>query len=265
MNEWSWGNFVATDGCDARLVDITKRGARWQIDLMQGLSLYCAGRPVPLVSTSARLLTFLALHETPLQRSYVAGTLWPNCTQERSAASLRSALWRLRQCGDGLIDSDGRHIQLFYDVQVDYRQALACASQLLDFPSGHHGSHEKTIALLGRDLVPDCCDDEWLLVERERWRQLRLHALDVLCDKLASDGRHAAALQAALAAVRIEPLREAAHRALVKIHLTEGNRSEALRERDGYVDLLRRELGISPSALFHEMLDFGSTMAAFSS
>ena len=52
---------------------------------------------------------------------------------------------------------------------------------------------------------------------------LRLHALETASTLLTEQGRMAEAAQAALAAVQAEPLRESAARALVKVHLAEGN------------------------------------------
>jgi DNA-binding SARP family transcriptional activator len=60
--------------------------------------------------------------------------------------------------------------------------------------------------------------DDWVLLERERLRRLRLHALEVLADKLVREGRYGEAVQATYAAVRTEPLRESAHRAVVRVH-----------------------------------------------
>ncbi|HEY6203669.1 MAG TPA: bacterial transcriptional activator domain-containing protein [Candidatus Limnocylindria bacterium] len=84
-------------------------------------------------------------------------------------------------------------------------------------------------ALTGGELLADWCD-EWVLLERERLRQLRLHALEVLTQRLVTVGRYADAMEVALAALRSEPLRESAHRAVISVHLAEGNRSEALRQ-----------------------------------
>jgi hypothetical protein len=52
---------------------------------------------------------------------------------------------------------------------------------------------------------------------------------------------------AAQAAIRAEPLRESAHAAPIRIHLAEGNQSEALREFDRYRRLLQAELGLQPT------------------
>ncbi|MFJ8532871.1 hypothetical protein [Streptomyces sp. NPDC093591] len=52
-----------------------------------------------------------------------------------------------------------------------------------------------------------------MLFERERLNQLRLYAVDSLVDELTRQGSPALDLEAAHASVRIEPLRESAHRA----------------------------------------------------
>ena len=96
------------------------------------------------------------------------------------------------------------------------------------------------------DLLPDWYE-EWLLVERESHRQLRLHALETLCERLTRVGRLHKALEVGLAAVAGEPLRESAHRAVVSVHLEEGNVSEAIRQYRLYRQLVGTELGIEPS------------------
>jgi len=87
----------------------------------------------------------------------------------------------------------------------------------------------------------------FLLVERERFRQFRLHALERWSRDLREHGQHAAAIDAGLAAVAIEPLRESAQVMLIRAHLAEGNVSEAFRQIDRYRRLLDEELGIGLS------------------
>jgi len=99
---------------------------------------------------------------------------------------------------------------------------------------------------LGGDLLPDWYDD-WVLVERERLRQLRLHALEALAISRMEAGRHGEAAGAALSAVSIEPLRESAQRVLIRVHLAEGNVGEAVRQYHSYKQLLLEELGLAPS------------------
>ena len=82
---------------------------------------------------------------------------------------------------------------------------------------------------------------------RERIRQLRLHALETLGQRLIDQGRPAQAIEVGLAAVAADPLRESAHRVIVSAHLAEGNRSEALRQYRTFERLLDEQLGVGPS------------------
>ena len=110
------------------------------------------------------------------------------------------------------------------------------------------------LANLAGELLPDWYDD-WLQDEREELRQTRLHALESLARALSESGRHADAIQAALAAIRLEPLRETAHHTLIEIHLAEGNRSEACRQFQRCLRLLREELGVEPSDSMRLLLE----------
>jgi DNA-binding SARP family transcriptional activator len=215
------------------------------LSLLNAFELQCDGRRVSLPLSAQRLLAFVALHERPLLRVYVAGTLWIDASDERAGASLRSSLWRLNRPGHALVEATSTHLRLAPGVHVDVHGASALARRLLD---GGAGAEEldAASALLGGELLPDWYDD-WLLFERERFRQLSLHALEALSELLVRAGQLARALDAALSAVRAEPLRESAHRALIRVHLAEGNRGEAQRQYELCRRLLRERLDTAPS------------------
>jgi DNA-binding SARP family transcriptional activator len=71
--------------------------------------------------------------------------------------------------------------------------------------------------------------------------------LEAQAERLAADGRFGLALDVAMRAVRADPLRESAHRAVISIHLAEGNVAQAHRALRRCADVLRSELGIAPS------------------
>jgi DNA-binding SARP family transcriptional activator len=96
--------------------------------------------------------------------------------------------------------------------------------------------------------------EDWVLTERERLRQMQLHVLEEVAVQLAARGYYAAAVDAGLAAVRHEPLRESAHRVVARIHLMEGNRVEALKQYRRYRELLAKNLGVQPSGDFASMV-----------
>jgi DNA-binding SARP family transcriptional activator len=217
------------------------------LSVLGGFDLSVSQRSISLTSNAQRVLGFVAVSGSAQQRDVVAGQLWPLGTQERAMANLRTALWRIRQASPRLIRTSRDTIGLEEVVQVDYTELGARARRLL----GGMESTEETVMLPHRpfeqDLLPGW-DEEWLLLERERYRQLRIHALEALSVQLTSAGRFALAIDVACAAIRAEPLHESAHVALITAHLAEGNRAEALRQFDSYRDLLHRETGLSPSA-----------------
>jgi SARP family transcriptional regulator, regulator of embCAB operon len=220
-----------------------------RISLLGGFQLETEEEPVLILpDASQRLLAFLALKGRLIQRQTVAGTLWPVATEAHASSSLRSALARLPGEARASVAITARDLGLSDDVTVDLWDARALAQRLLastETPSWDDPGSE-AIPALSAELLPDWYD-EWALVEAEDWRQLRLHALEVLADRLAARGQYGDAAAAALAAVRAEPLRESPRAALIRVHIAEGNPSEALREFARYGELLMLELGVEPT------------------
>jgi DNA-binding SARP family transcriptional activator len=103
------------------------------------------------------------------------------------------------------------------------------------------------------ELLPDW-DDDWVLIEREHHRHLGLQALETLSERLLSSGRHGRALEVALAAVAKEPLRESAHRLLVRVHLADGNAVEALRQYRLFARLAYTRIGLAPSRQMEDLV-----------
>ena len=226
--------------------------AETRLALLDGFQLVCDDRAIALPHGAQRFVAFLALNRRPLLRPYVAGALWPETLDERAHANLRSTLWRLHRCNWELVEAQGNQLQLGADVSVDLHEAQVLARRVLGGTPGETGLG-LALATLARDLLPDWYED-WVLIEREQFRQLRLRALDALCERLTDAGRTGEALEAGLAALAGEPLRESAHRALVRVHLAEGNVGEAIRQYRLCRRLLREQPGVSPSEQMEELV-----------
>lgn len=218
-----------------------------RLTLIGGFTLRRGSREIPIATGGQRLIALLALRGGPVGRVQVAETLWPNCSAERSLASLRTTLWRVSQADGQVIVATPTVLGLAADVDVDVRN-LAAAAHRLNRCHGPGTVDPDAVGLadLVGELLPDWYDD-WLQEEREGLRQTRLHALESLARILSAAGRHADAIQAALAAIHLEPLRETAHRTLIELHLAEGNWSEACRQYQRCRRLFQDELGVEPS------------------
>ena len=219
-----------------------------------GFSAADGSRPA-LSGGSQRLLAYLALRTDSVPRASAAASLWPEATEDHACSSLRSALARLGSTTKDAIALTDGDLKLADDVRVDIRASQGVARSLLDPDVAPTVSKlgATAITVLSRDLLPDWYDD-WVVPEAEEWRQLRLHALESLSDLLTIEGRFAHAMGAALAAMRVEPLRESANAAVIRVHLAEGNQAEALREFRRYRALLQRELGVEPTPNLFELV-----------
>jgi DNA-binding SARP family transcriptional activator len=222
-------------------------GAR--VTLLDGFDLEVPGRERlstgdDLPRGAQRVVAHLCLCARPT-RTAMAGQLWPDLPEDRAHGSLRSALWRLNKAAPGLIEVSGSALRLARGVRVDVQEFNDWAQRAVAPPRGADDVAVPDAALLG-DLLPGWYDD-WVLLERERLRQLRMQALEAVAARLAFLDRHCEALEAAYAAVRADPLRESAHRTVVRVHLAQGNLVEALRAYDFFRTLVEDELGVPPT------------------
>jgi len=231
-------------------------GIPLRLTLLGGFELRRGDQELALAASAQRLVALLALSSRPVGRPHVAGSLWPDYSTERSLAGLRTALWRVNQSCDQLIVATSSLLVLDPRVAVDVRALVTFADQLGEPEASCPGPNLDSLNVtdLACELLPDWYDD-WLLDEREGLRQTRLHALERLARGLSAAGRHAEAIQAALVAIRLEPLRETAHQTLIQVHLDEGNWSEACRQFQRCRRLLQEELGIEPSESIRLLLE----------
>jgi DNA-binding SARP family transcriptional activator len=254
-----------------------------KLDLLGEFTLRVKEGPIVVRRAQQRLLAFLAVSRRPVSRGALSQRLWEAVDDRRGSSALRSNLWRLpRPTGVPLVTTNGTHVALSDAVVVDLWTREHIAKLLrrprpgadVQGPQGGHGGQgahgegaappatpvvedagdpgvfgeelAESHAMWTEDLLPEWSED-WLMVEQESYRQLRLHALENLSEQLRGIGQYAPALTAALAAVHADPLRESAHRQVIAVHLEEGNSAEALRQFHAYRRRLAHELGLPPS------------------
>ncbi len=205
-----------------------------QLRLLGGFELRQNGAEIRLAPVGERLLAFLALRGvTP--RDAVAFRLWADHGEEHALGCLRSTLWRLpKPGGAALVCSDNSRLRLAEHVHVDI---AVRRSQAARWSEGEPLLVKIAVDGFTTDVLPGWYDD-WLIIDRERHRQLRLHLLERLATWLTEAGRYPEAIAAGLEAVAAEPLRESAHRCVVAAHLAEGNLHEAVRQIRHYLALL---------------------------
>ncbi len=222
-----------------------------RIHVLGGFRVVSSGSTVAVSPNAARLLARLAVHDQPVPRSRIAGDFWPTLTERRALANVRAAVWRLTEPCRSLVSSTGTLLSIADFVQVDLKAASDVVHDLL---AGQVHVHPKpaAVALLCQPLLPGW-NDEWLAFERERIRQLHIHALEILGQMCLRTGDSLSAVDIGIRCVGAEPLRESAHVLLIQAYLACGNRADARRCYDHYSDLLRRELDLEPGVDWAEL------------
>jgi len=241
---------------------------------MSRLALYFLGPPrleldgvaVSLsYSKAVALLAYLSLARQPYTRQTLAALLWPDYDPASARSELRRMLWVLnKRLEPGWLELDRQMVslprQLDLWVDVDrFRELLALSSQ-----HGHLASEvcptcleplKEAVALVHGDFLagfslPDSPDfDTWQTFETESLRSELAGALERLV-QLLSQQREALGEQAITYARRwlaLDPLHEPAHRQLMQLYAWSGQSTAALRQYQTCVQVLREELGVSPS------------------
>ncbi|MDE3725287.1 BTAD domain-containing putative transcriptional regulator [Nocardiopsis sp. N85] len=232
----------------------TRAGPR--ISLLGGFGLSDGHVDVAIAEGPQRLIAFLALRKKPVRRTLAAGALWPGSSPDHAHSSLRSTLARLDDAARSALEVTASKLGIADRITVDLWESEALARRLIgphESLKVHH-SAAADVSALSSDVLPDRYED-WVIVEAEAWRQRRLHALEALTDDLRAEGAFGDAVAAAQAAIKADGLRESPRAALIRVHLAEGNVSEALREFSRYRELLLRELGLEPTPRLRDLLD----------
>lgn len=147
------------------------------------------------------------------------------------------------------------HLWLNPGIEVDFRSTIARAYGLLDTANWDISVVDvaRELSSFREDLLPGWYDD-WVVIERERFHQLRLQALDELGERLLASRRFGDALRVGLAAVQAEPLHETAHRLVIRIHLGQGNVAEAVHQYRRHQRSLARDIGATPSSAMCDLI-----------
>lgn len=218
-------------------------GSRLRVFLFGPPRIERDGKPVePDTRKAIALLAYLAVTGHAGGRDRLAALLWPDADEERARGALRRTLSALRTAlGGEHVTTDGLRVALDPDrVDCDVRRfrALLAAGRLAEAADAYSGDFLSGFGL--RDSVEF---DEWQASEADALRQELAGALE----RLAQDARDTTrAIAHARRWLSLDPLNEAAHRALMRLHARTGERAAALRQYRECARALDRDLGVAP-------------------
>ena len=207
---------------------------------------------LPPSSHGKTLLAYLLLHpRQPHSRPHLATLLAPEANEERARKTLRQALWEVRRCvPPKAISTSGDTITLHPEaLPSDVAIFDEATADLPRTPHLHDETHAEAIrhalTLYTADLLPDLYDD-WLIAPREQRRERYLLALERLAEWEKQHGRLPSALALTQQLATADPLRETAHRELMRLYVALQRPQAALQQYTLCQQILADELGLDP-------------------
>jgi len=220
--------------------------------------------PLPSAPSSPAaqsLLAYLILqHDRPVARDKLTGVFWPERSDARARHALSTTLWQIRQAlgpaADRLVAERGT--VSFALAEGDWLDVEAFERRLENPGSGRvsGGAADPVSALetlsscleIYRGPFLEGCYDDWAVRERERYRELYLAALERMIRLKKRQGDYEGALAYAQRLASADPLRESAHREVMRLYHLLGRTRAALEQFNALHELLAEELGVTPSA-----------------
>ncbi len=191
------------------------------------------------------LLAYLMLTAgTAHRREKLAGLLWPEANEENARSNLRHALWRLRKAiGGGYFISD--------KISVTFSTDPGCwlDANILIQEDSENGSTDElvdTISVYGGELLPGFYDD-WVVLERERFRALFERRIQLLLDRLVEEERWAEVVGWGERWIAMGGAPEPAYRALMFAYCGLGDSAGMAAAYQRCVRALQEELGVEPA------------------
>lgn len=232
---------------------------RMTLRLLGGFSAYdSSGQPITLSSRKARvLLTRIAIvpgHEHP--REALSALLWGHAERTHARNCLRQTLFTVRRAlgpagsalrgtAEGLsISSDEVSVDVvdFERLAADRRpEALSRAASLFA------GELLAGVNLKGEPFA------RWVINERQRLRDVARQLLKVLVKQIGQPECQLSAVRLASELLTIDPMDEAAHRALMQLYAEEERWGEVERQYRECATALRSELGLPPQSQTTEL------------
>lgn len=222
---------------------------QWNLKMLGCWCLEQDHRQVAVAFRQQRLIAALALRGGR-RRNYIAGLLWPDRTDAQASGSLRACLWNIAHQLPGLLHPVSDPLALGPGIIIDVDQLLGRIDRA---DSGESAPLGLATELRAAELLPGW-DEDWLRADQDRLFRQRLSTLETLAESYLVEGKLPAALNAATAAVALDPLLESVQRTLLRIHLAGGNHGLAIRSYRTYLATLKRECGVRPSSRITELI-----------
>jgi WD40 repeat protein/class 3 adenylate cyclase len=229
-----------------------------QIRLLGQFDVRLDGKRIVISSRAGQsLLAYLAMTAgTPHRREKLAGTLWPDSSEENARKNLRQELWRIRKAipAQNLPEADDYLIADEYTLTFNRDADYWLDVSLLENSDPDIQSLTSGLSLYQGELLPGFYDD-WVVLERERLQTLFESKMEQLVEKLVESERWTAVQEQCERWLALGQAPEPAYRALMLSHNARGDMAKVSVIYQRCVEDLQDHFGVEPSAETHALFN----------
>lgn len=208
---------------------------------------------------SIALLVYLVVTRRSHSRQKLAGLLWGETTEANARAGLRKSLSDLRSQVEAHLTIERHQVSCDFSapfdldvedfqIQMDqFRESSAAdldleqAARLIQAMDAYQGDF-----LAGFHIRRAAAFEEWVTVQRERFRLDAIQGLHLLADYFLTQGEYPQAVHHLERLLALEPCQEEAHRQMMSLLALQGKQGAALQQYQVCRRLLRTTLDIEP-------------------
>lgn len=235
--------------------------AKLELQLLGGCQIAYDDSPLTVLTLNkARaLLAYLAVTNRTHTRAHLIDLLWTELPETDARRNLRVVLTKIRQAIGEQITATRTQIAFNEDAprQVDVLTFVAAESilpneepwpdKLVDQLAAAFSSYRGDF-LDGLEISHAPGFEEWMLLERERLRQLAFRYGEQLAIHSEMVGKDSAVIDLCRRLLEIEPWQESVHRRLMATLARMGQSTAALQQYEQCRRLLAEELAVEPEA-----------------
>lgn len=272
---------LLTPGDRRRVVSLASGPAPLRVHCLGALTVTVGSAPVDVKALKKRksglLLALLLTHDSPLPRDQVVDRIWSDLDAEAADTSLRVTLHHLRRLLEPHLGgrSKSRYIQaegglIWFsrqpEVEVDLDQFKACLQRAEEHAANGDlasaaNHYESACKLYRGDLSADDPYSAALEDQRNGLRERYHAALDWLGHFYWQEAQDPAkAILAYKQRLSTDEAHEAAHQALMRIYLENGQVAAARQQYAQCRAALQNELGVAPSRATESLLQLTLSM-----
>jgi DNA-binding SARP family transcriptional activator len=226
------------------MIEIRLLGSPHLIDNNQDL-------PLPTSIHARKLLVYLILYASRQHtRNKLIGIFWPDQSEERARKALSQAIWHIRKTIPDIVVSDGEQISLSskIDLSIDTQIIEQKTKKWLNVspivPEGKEALIQ-VVDLYRGELLEGYYDD-WILLERERLRNLYQQTLEQLLHAEKTSENYLQALDYAQKILILDPLHENMHREIMRLYYSLDRPEAAIQQYNTCCQILQSELDLEP-------------------